>query len=299
MQKWRWLAAGMMVAGCARVPEPELVAGQCVMERQGTAERPDVAGWIALLLRGVDPVTRRVTTPALDCTGAQVRWEGPALACDDSALARTALPERPLVPEDVITSPARERETLVWIVTSRFASGEAVGPVALVDARGGVYRAVALGVLRAFPRKARLRLEQLGTQWVLVAEGELCAGADGSSCLQAARLMPLRQGRFESQPLQGADGACVSPAWFETARQETRRAEGRWERLELRASLVFGPAGLEIEESVAVTEVADRNAAQGSRLLRRAQATRTVHWDGGRLRASDGPLWSRVAGGSR
>ena len=290
------LAAALLAAGCVRLTEEQRAGSVCELQLAEGKAGPEADAWMALVLRGVDPRTRRVTSPALSCTGAQVRWEAPALACEEGALARTELPERPLTAADVVTSQTADGATLVWIVTARFATGEAMGPAALVDRRQGLLRAVAIGALRAFPGNARLRLERLGAGRVLVAEGELCAGSDRSTCLRAARLVPLRGARFEPVALLGADGACRSPAWFELSRQETRRREGRWERIELAAVLAFGPEGLSVEEVVTVSEVGDRHAAQATRLLRRAQATRMVRWANGRLVGSDEALWSRVVG---
>lgn len=288
-----WLAAALLTGGCAHLTEEQRAASLCELAGKGD---PDADAWMTLLLRGVDPRTRRVTSPALSCTGTQVRWDVPALSCEDGSLARTALPERPLAPADVVTSPTAEGATLVWIVTSRFATGEGLGPVALVDRRESLLRVVAIGSLRAFPGNARLRLERLGAHRVLVAEGEICAGTDRSTCLLAARLVPLRGALFEPDTLLGEDGACRAPAWLELSRRETRRGDGRWERLELSAVLAFGPEGLAIEELVTVSEVADRGAAQPGRALRRAQASRTIRWASGRMVVSEEPLWSRVVG---
>lgn len=289
------VVAALLAAGCAGTRTPRSLPSLCETERTGPGE-PDAAEWIRLILRGVDPETRRVTSPAIDCSGAQVRWEGPALACQDGTLARTALPDRPLAVEDVVTGPAGPGLRLVWIVTGRYASGEAVGPVALVDEGGRTLRVVALGALRAYPRAARLRLEQLGRQTVMVAEGESCGAQDQASCLRAARLLPLSGARLVPTPVTRAEGGCLAPAWLELARREVRRTEGRWEQVELGSQLIFSPAGLEIEELVAVGELPSREAVRPSRLLHRAQGTRTVRWQDGRLVGDGEPLWLKLAG---
>src|SRR5512137_2366473 len=147
-----WLAAVLGCAGAPAPPAPETAI--CVQERGAAAGPPDVRSWTDLLLRGVDPVTQRATTPALDCTGAQIRWDGPVLACEDGTLSRTMLPDHAIVAPDVVVSPVSPDRSLVWIVTSRFASGDALGPVALVENTPRQLRVLAVGPLRAYPLRA-------------------------------------------------------------------------------------------------------------------------------------------------
>ncbi len=290
------LAAGGL--GCAGAPPaPEPLPSLCELDRVGAAGSPDASTWIALLLRGFDAESRRVTVPALDCAGAQVRWSGPALACDDGALSRTMLPERPLSPYDVVESSAPNGATLVWIPTAHFASGDALGPVALVEPAGQRLRVVALGALRAYPRHARMRLEALGQTRVLVAEGERCASSDPATCTRAARLVPLRGQRFVPEPLQGEEGGCLSPAWFELARRDRERRDSRWQERELGASLVFDAAGLTVEEQIVVHDLGANPGAGPRPVLHRAQSTRKVRWSGGRLVGSGTPLWKQMSVG--
>lgn len=303
MREVSWLVAAAITLGaCASAPPPPpppppLPPALCVLDRRGGADEPDASTWVALLLRGYDPATRRLTSPALDCTGTQVRWEGPALSCDDGALARTALPDRPLEPRDVHAVPVAAGTTLLWIATTHFASGDAVGPVALVTTSPSQLRVVTLGVLRAYPLRVRLRLEDLGSRAVLVADGDLCAPGEAASCARASRVVPVRGDRFAPAPLVGPDGQCLSPAWFETTRTQQRRAALGWERVDLAATLVFGPRELTVEEQVVVHDLGASQGGEALRVLQRAQATRHVSWSGERLVASGGSLWARMTGG--
>lgn len=280
-----------LLLGCAasRPPPPPTVPALCSRDRVGDG----ASDWTALLLRGIDPVTQRATTPALDCTGSQVRWDGPALACADGTLARTMLPERPITAADVIVTPVSVDLSLVWVVTSRLASGDALGPVALVETTDRLRRVLALGPLRAYPRGARLRLEALGERKVLVAEGEACASADPSSCVRAARIMPLRGDRFVPDVLQGEDGRCVSPAWLELQRKDPRPSGAGWERLDLTATLAFSGQVLEVDEQVIVQELESATGAP-TRVLRRAQAQRSIRLSAQGLAVSGPGLWARM-----
>ena len=272
----------------------------CTLERASGEGEPDAETWIALLLRGYDAATRRVTSPPIDCTGAQIRWEAPALRCDDVRAASTKLPDGPLGGADVIASRASPDATLVWIATTRYATGDAAGPVALVKTDGRQLRVVALGVLRAYRDRARLRLEDLGPTKVVVADGELCPKGGAGSCGRASRVVPLRGNRFEPIPLSGEDGRCVAPAWFDLSRQEEVRTREGAERLELTATMIFsgGPKGtLAVEEQAVVHEVLRGERQVSARVLRRAQSTIVVRWENDRLRANAAPLSSRASFG--
>jgi hypothetical protein len=294
MRRMALLAALAVTLGCAASrPAPTQVPALCVQDRTAGADTDDFRRWTTLVLRGVDPTTQRATSPALDCTGTQVRWEGPALACEDGLLARTAIPERAIAASDVIVAPISSDRTLVWIVTSRFASGEALGPVALVETTSRQLRVVALGPLRAYPLRARLHLETLGDREVLVAEGDSCVSAGAETCSRAVRLVPIRAGRFVSQPLVGEDRRCVSPAWFDVLRRDVRPAGTGWERVDLAATLTFEGEVLLLDEQVVVNET-DGPAGATLRVLRRAQAQRVVRWTGDILTVSAPPLLGQM-----
>jgi hypothetical protein len=286
-------ALALALTGCAGSQSPPARPAICEAQRSGDGDL-DASAWIALVLRGYDPTTHRATTPALDCTGAQVRWDSPALACEDGALARTALPERPLMKEDVIVSPAGPGAQLVWIVTSRFSSGDGLGPVAWVQSDRDRVAVVAVGALRANPTRARLRLETLGEKTVLVAEGDACAGRDPSTCVHSARVVPLEGDRFVAAPLQGEEGQCLSPAWFDLTRREQRRRSGRWERSELSASLLFDGRGLTVDEQFVVHDLGSAPDSGVDRVLHRAQGTRTVRWEKDHLVATGRSPWAEV-----
>jgi hypothetical protein len=289
--------AAALAAGCSSAPvvvRPWSRNALCAAPAEGAADAkvsPDA--WLALLLQGYDARARRATRPAVDCTGAQVDWTAPAIACADSEFTRKLLPDGPIAPDDVLVSPAGPRLWLVWILTGRYASGDALGPVALVEREPERLVVRALGTLRAHPVRARLRLERAGGEEVLVAEGEACAGSENAPCARSARLMPLQGERFAQEPLVGEGGRCVAPAVVDLARQENRREDGALHRLELSASLAFDAAGIRVDELVVVQDV-PRKAEAPPRLLHRAQDTRVLTFANGRLSAPGPSLWARM-----
>jgi len=288
------LALALLLASCAGAQHPWPEASSCQLEGPDAAA-PGPEKWIKLLLRGYDPESRKVTNPALDCTTRQVRWEAPAFACFDNALATTMLPPRPIGEADVIVSRIGEGFGIAWVITNRFASGDALGPVAVVEQGEDRLAVHALGALRAYPDKATLRLEKLGALTVLVAEGQLCASADPATCVRSARLMPLRGDRFSAEPLFSEAGACVSPAWFDLDRQESAALETGWRRRStLAASLVFGPGGLRVEEQLAVHDLDPKDRQARPRLFRKADGERSVKAVEARLVTTGRSVWTTV-----
>jgi hypothetical protein len=291
----RGAIAALLLASCATAPvHPWPDAAKCELAGpDATAAGPD--RWVKLLLRGFDPETRKVTSPALDCTTAQVRWEAPAFACFDNALATTVLPPRPLSDADVVVSRIGDGFGLAWVVTNRFASGDALGPVAIVEQKDDRLVVHALGALRAYPGKASLRLEKLGGVTVLVAEGQLCASADPATCVRSARIMPLRGDRFSPEPLFTEAGACASPGWFDLDRRESAPLGTGWvRRSTLAASLVFGPEALRVEEQLVVHDLDPKDREARPRVFRKADGERTVKPAEAKLVTSGRSVWSTV-----
>jgi hypothetical protein len=285
----------MALSACAGAQHPWSSNELCELEKDWNAQVKEHETWIALVLRGYDPETRKVTTPAVDCTGTQVRWEAPAAACFDNSLFKTMLPGRPLGEKDVVISPLGEDLQLVWIATYRYASGDAAGPVAVVQTKSRKLVVRALGVLRGYTERAKMRLEKLGDAELLVAEGEHCASADPASCQRAARVMVFRGERFVPEPVLSEAGACISPAWFDLSREESEALEaGRRRRYQLTATLLFEPEAIRLDEQMVVNDVDARQKSAPPRLYRKAQAERTVRLVDGKLVSTGRSLWSKV-----
>lgn len=287
-------AAVGALAGCAGA-HPWSRTSLCEAVRAPGAAEPGAQEWMALLLRGFDPETGRATSPAVDCSGAQVRWEGPALACDDGSTARAQLPDRPLGAEDVVVTPLDARTRLVWIVTNRYASGDGLGPAAVVEVYDQRLVVRAIGALRANVLRARLRLEPLAGTEALVAEGERCASADPASCERAVRVMPLARDRFQPFRVETLDGGCASPAWFWLGREDVEKLASGWRRrTRLDGAISFSPAGFAVDEQVAVHDLDPKQPNAPPRTFRKAESRLEVTVAGGRLVTSGSPLWNRV-----
>lgn len=284
----------LVVAGCAARPHTWSGASLCELQRPGAGEVSSDT-WLALLLRGYDPGTRRATSPAVECTGAQVRWDAPALLCSDGATTRAPLPDQPITEKDVVVTPLGDSLSLVWIVTNRFASGDALGPAAVVELKGDRLVARVVGSLRANPHRARLRLERVGPAEVLVAEGEQCASADPASCDRSARVVLIEADRLRPTTVTNQAGGCLGAGWFHLGREETERlATGMTRRYRLDATLAFTPGGLTRSEQVVIHDLDPRAPAAPPRLFRRAAADDLLPLQGDRFVSTSTSLWSRM-----
>jgi hypothetical protein len=285
----------LLAAGCAAGEHPWSGTTLCAADRPAGEAEPNETAWLSLLLSGWDPVSRRATHPAVDCTGAQVRWEGPALRCTDGSTALADVPDRPLGADDVVVVRLGEAHRIVWIVTNRFASGDGLGPVAVVEVKPRRLIVRAIGSLRANVVRPRLGLERLGDREVLVAEGEVCGSADPSSCTRSARLMPLSGERYVAASVASTTGACASPAFFDLGREETFSLPSGWKRrYRLDATLAFLPGGLRVREEIVVSDFDPRHPNAPVRPYRRADADTDVRYEKGRFVAGAPSLWSKM-----
>jgi hypothetical protein len=288
------VAAAALAAGCAGA-HPWSSSSVCEVDRTPDQAIPADA-WIRLLVKGWDATTRRATAPAVDCSGAQVRWDAPALACEDGSVARAMLPDRPLVAEDVVVVPMGDDFRIVWVVTNRFASGDGLGPAAVVEVKQSRIVVRALASLRANPVRPKLRLARIGEAEVLVAEGEVCTSADPASCARSARVMPLvGPERYAAASVVDAAGTCVAPALFHLGREEGEALPSGWRRrYRLDATLDFTPAGAVLREQVVVHDVDPKRPNTPARLFRRAEADAEYRFDGKRFVTTGPTLWTRM-----
>lgn len=294
MSRWS-IVALLLAAGCAAREHSWSETSLCTLERP--AENAPIAPdtWLGLLLRGWDPATRRATSPAVDCTGAQVRWDAPAQLCSDAGAALQLVADRPIGPDDVVVSQLGERLRLVWVVTNRFANGDGLGPAAVVEV--WPYRLVvrALGHLRMNAVRPRLRLEKIGTTELLVAEGETCASADPASCHRDVRIMPLVGERYVPTTVVDAGGACVSPALFHLGREELEPLSSGWRRrYRLDATVSFGLTSATLHEQVVVNDFDPRHPNTPPRPYRRAESDAELRFDGTRFTSGGASLWKRM-----
>jgi len=299
------------------LPIPVLCAIPGPQARQGAVPTLRWEQWTRLLLRDYSPGF--AANNPRDCTNQPVAWRefngSCAEYCDEPSNAQRAegdrcrvplsevIAQRPITEDDVVVSRVSGNLRLVWVVTDRFTNGEALGPVALAefaDDNRVVVRAI--GTVRNFPKRARMRLETVGERRVLVHEGEICGNEeDRTTCRRSARLMLLQStggatgARFLPEPLRSVRGRCFGPARFEfTKDEEVTMPSGSHRRFALSTGIQVRAEGIQVHETVLVQDADPSRPNDPPRSYRRAGQDRAVYVRGNTFVSSDPSLWSRV-----
>jgi hypothetical protein len=257
--------------------------------------RPE--GLFQLLINGYEPSTGKVPLPPTDCMGTPILWQDPAPGeCEETGQEGTPLPIQPLTVEEMIVTEMRLDLKLVWAVVRRFSNGEAMGPVALVEATPRGLAVRALGTLKAMPKSTRLRMERIGSTEVLLVDGERCWGPEGSAqCQRMVRIMPLRGNRFVAEPLVGPEGKCMQPANIALSRTASQPLPSKWLRkYEFTAALTVAPDGIHIAEQVTAKDSDPRQPSSPARLFRKAQDERLIQVTQSRMSVNRPSVWNQI-----
>ncbi|MBN1208000.1 MAG: hypothetical protein JXB05_24260 [Myxococcaceae bacterium] len=302
--RWLLVALVMAGAGCKRqAPVREsAVRALCFSELPSDMRVVSPAVWrpealFSLLINGYDKTTGKVPLPPTDCMGTPILWQDPAPGeCAETAPEGTPLPIQPLTVEEMIVTEMRLDLKLVWAIVRRFSNGEAIGPVALVEATPRGLAVRALGTLKALPKSARLRLERIGGIEVLLVDGERCWGKDDPKmCQRMVRIMPLRGNRFVAEPLVSEDGKCMQPANIALSRIGTQPLPSRWLRkYEFTAALTVAPDGIRVAEQIAAKDSDPRQPSSPPRLFRKAQDERLIQVNQSRMSVNRPSVWTQL-----
>lgn len=282
------------------LPQPSLCNLEITNARAGAMPTLRADNWGRLMIRGYNPGI--APGNASDCTGRSITWSEPNVRCwetdpEEVSAAGVPIPQRPITEDDVKVSRLEGNLRLVWIIVDRFRNGEAVGPVALTEFTNNRVHVRAMGTLRTFPQRVRMRLQTIGNRRVLIGEGEVCENdADLTTCRRQARFMLLRGNRFVAEPLRTTAGRCLGPARFEFAKRRlVRMTETGLERtFELQTQLQYRAAGVQVHEQVIVSDLDPRRPDVPARVFRRAGQDRGIYIHNDTFVASDNSLWFRV-----
>ncbi len=279
----------------APLPEPVVCSVRAPRAVEGAVPTLRGDDWARLMIRGYTPGMAQGNVR--DCTDQPIAWREPTIRCREPAEPSNPTPQRPLTEDDVIVQRLGPTLRLVWIIVDRFDNGEAVGPVALADFQRERVGVRAIGTLRTFPRRARLRLEAIGARRVLIGEGEVCSDENNPlTCRRQARLMMLQGDRFVNEPLRTPSGRCLGPARFEFKKElSTVLNETGWERtFELQTALQYRAEGVQVSEQVIVSDHDRARPLVPPRIFRRAAADRAIYVINNAFVSSDPSLWNRV-----
>jgi len=218
--------------------------------------------WFQLLVPRISLPNLLPPDDPRECSGKQIAVTWPDVPKTDKSApdAVEALPRREVTDADLTFGEGPDNAILIWARIAFFADGTALGPVALVlwTSRGIEIRGI--GTLRAPTRRARLRLEPLGSDaQVLVADGELCPDGPTTAgkprCRREVYLLPLVEQRFLQAELLVEDGTSLGPARIFTFEEHDAPLRDGWIRhSEVRRSIRFKDAQVTIGEVIRIRD---------------------------------------------
>lgn len=279
----RLLPLALALFACKREDNTDLpiclneVAGDEAEESQQGQLPPEI--WFQFLLRNYNRKTGLVTAPVKDCSGKLVEPTRPPeiAACLAPAETGKPLPERALVPDDLIITPIEGDRQLVWVKARYFDDGDAIGPVAITEwtKRGIAVRSI--GALRAHANRARMRIESMGADKVLVVESDVCDPENPKQCDRVMRLVPAVGEHFEERAMVLDDGSCVGAAEFELhASTEVRQANGQIRSLELTRTVDFTDGNVVMNEAVVIKDKDPSKPDEPAKVYRNASVQRPM-----------------------
>lgn len=296
----RVLAVVLALPACKKEGPTELpiclaeVAGDEATESQQGQLPPEI--WFQVLLRNYNRKTGEVAAPIKDCSGKLVEQAPPAEAakCVTPVEGVTALPVRPLVPDDLILVPLEDGKQLVWVKSQYFDNGAALGPIAITEwtKRGIAVRSI--GALRAHANRARMRLEPMGTSRVLVVESDVCKADDPKDCQRTMRLVPAIGDRFEERALVLEDGSCGGPAEFPlNAKTEFAQPGGKIRSVELTRTVDFTDGNVVMNEAFVIKDRDPSKPDEPAKVYRTASVLRPMTLTNAGIATKAG-VWEQV-----
>lgn len=296
MNPWysRLLLVTACLLGCRASPrkaEPPPVCS-LVLPKHLRDSNPDTLPgpvWYELLFKGY-----RAGLPQdlVDCSGETISAPTVQASCAEGEpdRAKLALP----LEQDVVVRHADGGYWFVWAPYVRFESGLREGPVAIARIRDDRLEVRALGTLRGYGERVHLETRRLGSQHILVAEGEHCRA--GGACERATRLMWLDRQRFRERPLRSSTiRSCLGPAWLPHAETRKSKLGVRWERtLRRELALGFDDDAIVVDEHILVNDQDLEQRAAPPKLFREAQAQMKISLSEGEFLMEGKSLWPAV-----
>jgi len=274
---------GSALVGCKKEESTDLpiclaeVAGDEAQESQQGQLPPEI--WFQVLLKNYNRKNGLVTAPIKDCSGKLVEAQHPpeVATCLAKVEEGAPLPERPLVPDDLVITETDDGRQLVWVKARYFADGDALGPIAITEwtKRGIAVRSI--GALRAHANRARMRLEPMGAGKVLVVESDLCDPENPKKCERVMRLVPAIGDRFDEKAMVLEDGSCVGPAEFALhGITDMPQPNGVVRSLELSRTVDFTDGNVVMNEAVVIKDKDPSKPDEPAKVYRNASVQRPL-----------------------
>ncbi|MEM9461970.1 MAG: hypothetical protein AAGF11_47865 [Myxococcota bacterium] len=285
----------MMGAACRPKPSsnPPLCRFKASDEDLATQQlTPDK--WLSVISPSVDRSTMTRKGPLKDACGRVLEVPAdPWPACPGMAPPTVPKGGDRIEISDLIVGQVGEGRLLIWAATEELATGEAMGPAALVFWKGGGLEVHAAGILRGLREEARIRLHKTSGKLVVILESQQCA-SDGR-CTAITKFFPIVRRRFQDFPIKGPEGECEGEASFVLSRKTEEPRSGKLtRRFELQRTVELAEDGIYLVDLVTGDEYNPRDPVGTVRPFRRVTARRKLELADDHFMVRSRDLWNDV-----
>jgi len=297
----RTLAVGVGVVAVAVVackPKPRSNPPLCTFKSTNDGELASQSlkpsQWMPIISPAVDSATLERKGPLRDSCGRVLEAEEePWPACPGQA--RPAIPRAAdsIEPSDIIMGQVGEGRMLVWAATEELATGDVMGPAALVFWTETGLEVHATGALRGLRNETRLRLHLSTGTPVVILEAQQC-GSDGR-CTTVSKFFPIVARRFKDVPVLDVDGNCLGEAAFPLDKREEQSAPGKLtRRFILQRTVELADDGIYLVDLVTGDEFNPKDPVGTVKPFRRVTARRKLVYVEDHFVLRDRDLWEHV-----
>ncbi|MCA9709403.1 MAG: hypothetical protein KDK70_26415 [Myxococcales bacterium] len=291
------LGLGMIVAAACRPKQrsnPPLCAFKAASEEELASQSLTPEQWLPIVSPSIDRAALARNGPLRDACGRVL--EAPAEpwpACPGTYPPTVPRAGDRIEATDLIMSQVGEGRMLLWAATEELATGEAMGPAALVFWTDTGLEIHAAGMLRGLRNEARIRLHQTSGKPVVILESQECNAND--ECTPIAKFFPIVKRRFMDFPVKSAEGECNGSATFALSRKAEQPREGKLTRkFELQRSVELAEDGIYMVDLITGDEYNPKDPAGVVRPFRRVTARRKLELADDYFIVRDKDLWEHV-----
>ena len=250
--------------------------------------------WMPIVSPAIDRATLERRGSLRDACGRVLEAEAePWPACPGKAPPAVPRATDAIEPTDLVIGQVGEGRLLVWAATEELATGDVMGPAALVFWTESGLEVHATGKLRGLREDSRLRLHLSTGVPVVILDAERC-DAEGR-CTTITKFFPIVARRFKDVPVLDPEGNCLGDASFVLDRREEQVVPGKLtRRFVLQRTIELSDDGIYLIDLVTGDELDPNDPVGTVKPFRRVSARRKLDFVEDHFVLRDRDLWEHV-----
>lgn len=250
--------------------------------------------WLPIVSPSIDRTALTRNGPLRDACGRVFELPAdPWPACPGTAPATVPRVADRIEISDLIVGQVGEGRLLLWAATEELATGDVMGPAALVFWTDRGLEVHATGILRGLRKEARIRLHKTSGKPVVILESQKCTTDD--DCTAVTKFFPIVKRRFMDFPIKGPDGECGGEASFVLSRKTEEPRPGKLtRRFELQRTVELAEDGIYLVDLVTGDEYNPKDPVGTVKPFRRITARRKLELAEDHFVVRDRDLWEDV-----